>query len=163
MHTLPPQATPRFLANPLFLPILPHSILFPLLPSQITLCLKRHTPPFSRLSNTISMATRRTSFQPFFASRCHVVPSFLSSTQAPTPEPLTMLMAVNYITCITTTQKPIHVQSQLSTRFLLSPTRLWVSSPKLTRARPPPHTLLAHFVRPTQLQPSLSAGFRDKI
>ena len=66
------------------------------------------------------------------------------------------LPAVNYITCITTPQKPLIFTASWPPLFFALPHQALGY-----RAQPPPDTPITHFFRPTQLQPSLSAGFRD--
>ena len=83
-----PQATVTFLASPLFLPRPPTLCLSSTFPlhfgsSQITQCLKRHTPPFHPWSNTASLAMIGAHLH-FLEEFNHfsrpVVPSFLSLT-----------------------------------------------------------------------------------
>ena len=176
-----PPRTPRFLASPLFLPC----------PPPLCLCSTFPTAFWSHRSHSVWRETHlpftagRTLIQwppqprisLFWRSSNHfsrpVVPPYLSSTWAPTPsrrrftlppEALMMLM-MHYSPSIESLASQPRKNNQFfnpkrASIFLLSPTRLWVSPPKLARVRPPP---LTHFVRPTQLQPSLLAGFRDSV
>ena len=146
---------PSSCAMPVF--HLAHSILFPLLPAQITQYLKRRTPSGHPWSNTKTVATNRTS--PFLgrvpttfraplsplAYRRHELPPLVDRRRFTLPPgPLMMLMMHDWpsITPLASQHPKSHTRSIPfeSSLFSFSPTRLWARPPNLTRVRTPPHT-----------------------